>query len=210
MRRSVRFALAFCNTPPYAIRNGKMRGRVARMTRKKTRQTIKEILHPIRHNDLEARRRALGLSRVALGRIFDVDPATVFRQERGVKSPLWDYALRGVEAEAISARSRLRDHQRDRDMIPDGMDARGHKYTAEKMRAAKPRPPTVKAPPSPRQAEPPSSRILSRAAVMAAADRAEARSKIAKEGEPRNLHGPGKRAVVIALPKRQTTPDSLK
>jgi hypothetical protein len=183
------------------------------MTSKKPRQTMKEILNPIRHNDLEARRRALGLSRVALGRILDVDPATVFRQERGVMSSLWDYALRGVEAEAISARSTLRHYQKGvdcRDMIPDGMDARGHKYTAEKMRAAKPRPPTAKAPTSPRQAEPPNSRILSRAAVMAAADRAEARSKIAKEGEPRNLHGPGKRAVVIALPKRQTTPDSLK
>jgi DNA-binding XRE family transcriptional regulator len=72
------------------------------MARLKTRETIAEILHPIRHNDLEARRRRLKLSRVALARILDVDPATVYRQERGVMSALWNYALRGVEAEASS------------------------------------------------------------------------------------------------------------
>ena len=52
------------------------------MASSKTRLAIKEILHPIRRSDLEPRRRALRLSRAALGRILDVDPATVFRQER--------------------------------------------------------------------------------------------------------------------------------
>ena len=46
--------------------------------------TVKEVVPSARRrNDLEARRRKLGLSRVALGRILDVDPATVFRRERG-------------------------------------------------------------------------------------------------------------------------------
>jgi DNA-binding XRE family transcriptional regulator len=141
-------------------------------------------LHPICRNDLEARRRALGLSRAALGRILDVDPATVFRQERGVMSPLWDYAMWGIEAEAKKAKSVLREHQENVDrkagMIPDAMDERGYKYTAEKMKATKPKSRTVKAPPSPRQAEPPQSRMPSRAAILAAADRAEARSKSRK------------------------------
>jgi hypothetical protein len=154
------------------------------MASSKTRQAIKEILYPIRRNDLEPRRRALGLSRAALGRILDVDPATVFRQERGVMSSLWDYALRGVEAEAKKAKAPLREHQekvsRLAGMIPDGMDERGYKYTAEKMKAIKPKSRTVKAPPLPRRAEPPQSRIPSRAAILAAADRAEARSKLQK------------------------------
>ena len=48
-----------------------------------TREVVKAALDPIRKNDLEARRRKLGLSRAALARILDVDPATVFRRERG-------------------------------------------------------------------------------------------------------------------------------
>jgi hypothetical protein len=147
----------------------------------KTRQAVHEIHRPIRHNDLEARRHALGLSRAALGRIFDVDPATVFRQERGVMPPLWDYAMRGIDAEAKEARRLLRDHHKkvnQRDIIPDAMGERGYKYTAEKMKATKPKPRTVKAPPSPRQGMP------SRAVIMAAADRAEARSKLQKESRP--------------------------
>jgi hypothetical protein len=35
-----------------------------KMARSKTREAISAILHPIRHNDLEARRRRLRLSRV--------------------------------------------------------------------------------------------------------------------------------------------------
>src|SRR5262249_50302412 len=104
------FVVAIYNKWFIAIRNGKMQGSEP-MASSKTRQAIKEILNPIRRNDLEARRRALGLSRAALGRILDVDPATVFRQERGVMSSLWDYALRGVEAEAKKAKPALREHQ---------------------------------------------------------------------------------------------------
>jgi DNA-binding XRE family transcriptional regulator len=48
-----------------------------------TREVIKAALDPIPKNDLEVHRRKLGLSRAALGRILGVDPATVFRRERG-------------------------------------------------------------------------------------------------------------------------------
>ena len=67
------------------------------------KQTITEITNPLRRNDLEARRRELGLSRLALGRILGVDPATVFRRERGPLVALWDYAMRGIEAEVREA-----------------------------------------------------------------------------------------------------------
>jgi hypothetical protein len=42
------------------------------MARSQTDEIIAEILHPIRRNDLQARRRRLKLSRVALARILDV------------------------------------------------------------------------------------------------------------------------------------------
>ena len=151
------------------------------MATSKTRRVIREILNPIRHNNLESRRRKLKLSRVAVARILDVDPATVFRQERGVMSSLWDYAMRGIEAEASNKATKavLRDHQAkiDRgDFFPKQIGERGYRYTAEKMKTAKPRPPR-KAPPSRNQLGLPRSRVPSRSAVTAAADRAEARSK---------------------------------
>ena len=113
------------------------------------REAIKDILHPIRHNDLEARRRRLKLSRVALARILDVDPATVYRQERSVMSALWDYAMRGIEAEAKSCGSKafVRDQQAKvarQAMIPDAVAERGFGYTAEKMKAVKRRPKVAK------------------------------------------------------------------
>ena len=105
------------------------------------KEVIKEITNPLRQNDLEARRRKLGLSRVALGRILGVDPATVFRRERGPLVSLWDYAMRGIEAEAASkeAKQDIRwYHARlnRRPVIPDIRDAEGKSYVAEKMRAA--------------------------------------------------------------------------
>ena len=105
------------------------------------REVIDAYLNPIRRNNLEARRRKLGLSRVALGRILDVDPATVFRRERGSLFALWDYALRGIEAEAAEKSSKrvVRDFKSDLDrqtFFPDQLDARGHSYTAAKMREA--------------------------------------------------------------------------
>ena len=155
------------------------------MARSKTREAISAILHPIRHNDLEARRRRLRLSRVALARILDVDPTTVRRQERGVMSALWDYALRGVEAEAKLAKPDLQSHQAHidgRDFIADAMVERGQRYTGEKMKQQKPRPKRVK-PPVVQEADRAGSareRMPSRQAVMAAADRAEARSRLNK------------------------------
>lgn len=104
------------------------------------KKTIAKISNPLRRNDLEARRRELGLSRVALGRILDVDPATVFRHERGPLVALWDYAMRGIEAEASEAKPILRSHKGDLDLqtvIPDHFDAQGFAYTAEKMNQAR-------------------------------------------------------------------------
>ena len=80
------------------------------------KEVVKEITSARRRNDLEARRRKLGLSRVALGRILDVDPATVFRRERGPLVRLWDYAMRGIEAEAKKAKPILRSHKGDLDL----------------------------------------------------------------------------------------------
>jgi len=156
------------------------------MARSKTHEIIDEILHPIRRNDLEARRRRLKLSRVALARILDVDPATIYRQERGVMSALWDYAMRGVEAEAKLAKPVLRDHQArvdSRDLIADGMAEQGHRYTGEKMKQQKPRPKQVKVPAA-REIDrrgPLRPRVPSRQVVMALADRAEARSRSNKQ-----------------------------
>jgi DNA-binding XRE family transcriptional regulator len=151
----------------------------------KTDETIAAILHPIRHNDLQARRCRLKLSRVALARILDVDPATVFRQERGVMSALWDYAMRGIEAEAKSANPILQSNQArvdTRDLIPDAMVERGHRYTGEKMKQQKPRAKRVKTPAIQEidRAGSPRSRMPSHQAVVAAVDRAEARSRLNK------------------------------
>jgi hypothetical protein len=47
----------------------------------------------------------LGPSGAALARILDVDPTTMFRQERRrTMTALWDYAVRGIEADAQKAR----------------------------------------------------------------------------------------------------------
>jgi DNA-binding XRE family transcriptional regulator len=108
----------------------------------KIRQAISEIINPIRRNTLRERRVRLGLSRVALARILDVDPASIFRHERDPMTALWDYALRGVEAEAADQASRevLRYFKSKLDLenfIPEQVDARGHKYVAEKMNEAR-------------------------------------------------------------------------
>jgi hypothetical protein len=155
------------------------------MARSQTDKIIGGILHPIRRNDMQARRRRLKLSRVTLARILDVDPATVFRQERGVMSALWDYAMRGVEAEAKLAKPALQSHQASvdsRDFIADAMVERGHRYTGEKMKQQKPRAKRVKTPAIQEidRAGSPRSRMPSRQTVMAVADRAEARSRLNK------------------------------
>ena len=87
---------------------------------------IRATIDPIRQNTLRARRRKLGLSRVALGRILGVDPATVFRHERGRMDALWDYALRGIEAEAAEGKQSRRQYKTELDLqtfIPDQLDA---------------------------------------------------------------------------------------
>jgi DNA-binding XRE family transcriptional regulator len=156
-----------------------------------TSDVIKDIVDPIRHNDLKARRHKLGLSRVAVGRILGVDPATVFRHEQGVLSPLWDYALRGIEAEAKTGKLPLRsfksslDHQA---FMPEQLAARGHSYIAEKMHEARKEHARTKHRPSPppRRADDvlvaekiggQRVRVLTKSEIKAAADRAEARSK---------------------------------
>lgn len=105
------------------------------------KQSITEITNPLRRNDLETRRLKLGLSRVALGRILGVDPATVFRRERGPLVALWDYAMRGIEAEAASehAKQHIRGDKARLKVpsIPDMLDAQGFAFTAEKMNQAR-------------------------------------------------------------------------
>jgi len=104
----------------------------------KVREVIDAIVDPIRQNRLEARRRKLGLSRVALARILEVDPATVFRHERGPLVALWDYAFRGIEAEAAhkSSKQVIRSFKSGLDhqiFWPEQLAARGYSYVAEKM-----------------------------------------------------------------------------
>jgi hypothetical protein len=104
----------------------------------KVREVVDAIVNPIRRNELKARRRKLGLSLVALGRILEVDPATVFRHERGPLVALWDYALRGIEAEAAhkSSKDEIRSFRSGLDhqiFWPEQLAARGYSYVAEKM-----------------------------------------------------------------------------
>jgi hypothetical protein len=50
---------------------------------RKIDDVISALVNPIHPNTLKERRVRLGLSRVALARIFGVDPASVYRHERG-------------------------------------------------------------------------------------------------------------------------------
>lgn len=159
-----------------------MQGSVMRV-----REAISWISDPIRQNDLRARRLKLRLSRVALGRILDVDPATVFRREQGPLMPLWDYALRGVEAEAASKSSKMivqsyGSRLARQTFIPDQLAARGFSFTAEKMNEARLQRPRKKS----RQLQPRSvettlvkrgARALTKPEIAAAVRRAEERSK---------------------------------
>src|SRR5262245_37454134 len=98
------------------------------MARGRIGQIVDSITNPIRRNDFEARRRRLGLSRNKLARILDVDPSTVFRHERGPMVVLWDYALRGIEAEAASGKKDLRSYTAGLDhqvFIPNQLNSRG-------------------------------------------------------------------------------------
>jgi DNA-binding XRE family transcriptional regulator len=144
------------------------------------------ISDPIPENNLRTRRVKLGLSRVALGRILDVDPATVFRHEQGPLMPLWDYALRGVEAEAASKSSKMivqsyRSRLADQTFIPEQLAARGFSFTAEKMNEARLQRPRKKSRKLPRSVETTlvkrGPRALTQSEIAAAVKRAEERSK---------------------------------
>jgi predicted transcriptional regulator len=149
----------------------------------KAKDVIRATLHPIRENDLKARRLALGLSRPALARILEVDPASVYRHERGPMTALWDYALRGIEAEAGDKATKriIKSHKQNLEsehtFWPEQFDARGHKYMAEKLMEAGRRlgrMPPQKAPDQPSSRSP---RGLTRTEVVTIANRAEARSR---------------------------------
>jgi hypothetical protein len=148
---------------------------------------------PLRHNTLQRQRKELGLSRAALARILEVDPATIYRQElRNPMSVLWYYALQGIRAEAKSKESRRARAEHGEDLArhdfltgPTRVEAEGRRYTGEKMRQTsrkhseiKKEPPStprsLKLRPEPR---PVRGQRLSPEAVKAAADRAEQPSK---------------------------------
>ena len=62
------------------------------------------------------------------------------RRERGPFVALWDYAMRGIEAEAKEAKPILRGLKgglNRQTFIPDQLDARGYSYVAEKMHQAR-------------------------------------------------------------------------
>jgi hypothetical protein len=155
---------------------------------------------PLRRNTLKAQRKALGLSRAALARILEVDPSSVYRQEmRNPMSILWNYALRGLAAEAKDRerQAMVRMHKSDlarRDQLlgPSRMDAEGSRYTAEKMRVvtreqAKPQKEARRkrwrsSPPAHEPIRAP--RTLTKSEITAAADRAEARAAADGKNKP--------------------------
>lgn len=166
------------------------------MRSKKLKQAIAAIVDPVRENTLERRRRRLGLSRAALARILEVDPASVYRHERNPMTALWDYALRGLEAEASASGTQavLRSFKsiikNEKTFMPEQMDAGGYKLTAEKMRDAaceqtKPDKPLrrmkPKSAPQGKLNSFHTAHALSPAAVKAAVDRAVARSQAQKK-----------------------------
>ena len=153
---------------------------------------------PFRHKTIKAQRDELGLSRATLARILEVDPSTVYRQElQNPMSMLWHYALRGLAAEARDKDHKriIREHKADLARSAEirgaaRFDAEGYKLTAERMREAereqakpkKERPPakssqSVEESPSAANKPGHRPRVLTRAQIMMAADRAEARSK---------------------------------
>ena len=151
------------------------------MTRK-VHEVIGEIVDPIRRNNLKARRHKLGLSRVALGRILDVDPATIFRRERGPLVALWDYALRGIEAEAKLGKQVVTGFKAGLDQqvfVPDQLDARGYSYTAEKMHEARRQLKQPQPPSKPRSKSPAARNVQD--SVKRIADRAEARARAGRD-----------------------------
>src|SRR5689334_19409351 len=148
MRACILFFLS-CSFPAFAYANCKHKIVAKCNIKEASEMRVKEIVRhlaepPFRHNTLKTQRTRLGLSRAALARILEVDPSSVYRQEfRNPMSMLWNYALRGIKAEAQDRelRAQVRDHKADlgnRDKIlgASRWDSYGYKLTAERMRAA--------------------------------------------------------------------------
>jgi transcriptional regulator with XRE-family HTH domain len=89
---------------------------------------------------MRARRKELGLSQTELATVLDVDVTSIYRRERDKVLPiLWDYALRGIEAEAAhpDTRTVVRGFRRmsrpPPTVIPEGMGNRGYRFVAVRM-----------------------------------------------------------------------------
>ena len=166
----------------------------------RVKEYVRERLElPLRHNTLKAQRKALGLSRAALARILEVDPSSVFRQElRNPTSMLWNYALRGLAAEAKNPTLKAMERRYKADLAredqllgPSRLEAQGYKLTAEKMRAVtrEQANPQKESPRKHRRSSLPAHqpirapRTLTKSEITAAADRAEARA-VAQKNKP--------------------------
>jgi len=105
----------------------------------KAREVAEDILRPVRRNDMKARRKKLRLSQSELATVFDVNVLSIYRHERDKVLPtLWDYALKGVEAEAANPDDRqiLRAFRSGLDgpnVMVQGVEARGHRLVAVRM-----------------------------------------------------------------------------
>jgi DNA-binding XRE family transcriptional regulator len=103
------------------------------------REVVEDFLHPARRNDMKARRKKLRLSQSELATVFDVDVLSIYRHERDKVLPiLWDYALKGVEAEAANpdARQILQTFRSGLDRpnaIEQGLEAREYRLVAVRM-----------------------------------------------------------------------------
>jgi transcriptional regulator with XRE-family HTH domain len=103
------------------------------------REVISDFLRPVRRNNMKSRRKKLGLSQSELATVLDVDVASIYRHEREhVLSSLWEYALRGIEAEARlpGTRSVLRSMRSEIDrpnVFSEGLGEHGHRFVAVRM-----------------------------------------------------------------------------
>jgi DNA-binding XRE family transcriptional regulator len=103
------------------------------------REVAEDILCPVRRNDMKVRRKKLRLSQSELAAVLGVNVLSIYRHERDKVLPaLWDYALKGVEAEAANPDDEqiLRAFRSGLDgpiVFVDGYEARGHRLLAVRM-----------------------------------------------------------------------------
>jgi DNA-binding transcriptional regulator YiaG len=103
------------------------------------REVIADTLRPVRRNSMKSRRKKLGLSQSELATVLDVDVASIYRHEREHVLPsLWEYALRGIEAEASLPDTRtilrsVRSEMGRPNIIAEGLGAYGHRFVAVRM-----------------------------------------------------------------------------